>query len=414
MAIVRPFKAIRPQKELAEKVAALPYDVMSSEEARAMVKGNPYSFLHIDKAEIDLDESIDLYDIRVYEKARDNLHNMINDKVFLQDDKPLFYIYQQTMKGRTQTGLVATASIDDYLNNVIKKHEHTRADKEQDRIRHVDYCDANTGPIFLTYKHNQEIEKLINQSINAAPEYKFIANDVLQKVWLVVDDEVIAKIQELFSDISDLYIADGHHRSKSAVEVGLQRRLSHPNYSIDDEFNYFLVVLFPDKDLYIMDYNRLVKDLNHHSKEEFLSLVEEKFVLEQLVDSSGFSPTEKYTFGMYLDNSWYKLTARKNTFDSDNPVERLDVSILQNNLLGPILGIDDPRVSDRIDFLGGIRGIEVLQKEVDDNKMVLAFTMYPTAIQDLMDIADAGEVMPPKSTWFEPKLLSGLFIHKLS
>lgn len=414
MAIVRPFKAIRPQKELAEKVAALPYDVMSSEEARAMVKGNPYSFLHIDKAEIDLDESIDLYDIRVYEKARDNLNKMVDDKVFMQDDKPLFYIYQQTMQGRTQTGLVVTASIDDYLNNVIKKHEHTRADKEKDRIKHVDYCDANTGPIFLTYKHDEEIEKLISNSINAAPEYNFIANDVLQRVWLVVDDETITKIQELFSNISDLYIADGHHRSKSAVEVGLQRRLTHPNYSMDDEFNYFLAVLFPDKDLHIMDYNRLVKDLNHHSKEKFLSLVAEKFVLEQLTASSGFSPTTKHTFGMYLDNSWYKLTARKNTFDPDNPVERLDVSILQNNLLEPILGINDPRVSDRIDFLGGIRGIEVLQKEVDDNKMVLAFTMYPTTIQDLMDIADAGEVMPPKSTWFEPKLLSGLFIHKLS
>lgn len=414
MAVVRPFKAIRPQKSLADKVAALPYDVMSSDEAREMVKGNPYSFLHVDKAEIDLDKSIDLYDKRVYEKARDNLNQMIEDKVFIQDDKPCLYIYQQTMGERTQTGLVACAAIDDYINNVIKKHEHTRADKELDRINHVDYCDANTGPIFLTYKYDAEIQKIINNSIKNEPEYNFTANDVLQKVWIISDDEVIKKLEKLFLNIPTLYIADGHHRSASAVQVGLKRRQANPDYRGDDEFNYFLAVLFPDQDLYIMDYNRLVKDLNNHTKEEFLTLVEKSFIVEKLNDNTGYRPEVKHTFGMYLDKSWYKLTAKDNTFNPNDPVDRLDVSILQNNLLAPILGIDNPRVSDRIDFVGGIRGIKALQAEVDSNNMVLAFTMFPTTIQDLIDIADAGEVMPPKSTWFEPKLLSGLFVHKLS
>lgn len=414
MAVVRPFKAIRPQKSLADKVAALPYDVMSSDEAREMVKGNPYSFLHVDKAEIDLDKSIDLYDKRVYEKARDNLNQMIEDKVFIQDDKPCFYIYQQTMGERTQTGLVACAAIDDYINNVIKKHEHTRADKELDRINHVDYCDANTGPIFLTYKYDAKIQEIINNNIKNEPEYNFTANDVLQKVWIISDDEVIKKLEKLFLNIPTLYIADGHHRSASAVQVGLKRRQANPDYRGDDEFNYFLAVLFPDQDLYIMDYNRLVKDLNNHTKEEFLTLVEKSFIVEKLNDNTGYRPEVKHTFGMYLDKSWYKLTAKDNTFNPNDPVDRLDVSILQNNLLAPILGIDNPRVSDRIDFVGGIRGIKALQAEVDSNNMVLAFTMFPTTIQDLIDIADAGEVMPPKSTWFEPKLLSGLFVHKLS
>ncbi len=398
---------------MASRVAALPYDVMSSEEAREMVQDNPYSFLRVDKAEIELDKSIDLYDSRVYERARDNLNRMIEDGTFIQDDKPCFYVYQQTMKGRSQTGLVACASIDDYLNNVIKKHEFTRADKEEDRIKHVDYCDANTGPIFITYKNKKEIQGIINHQISSEPEYNFTSQGVLQKVWIISNDEVINKLQQLFTGIPDLYIADGHHRSKSAVEVGLKRRKAHPDYSMDDEFNYFLCVLFPDQDLYIMDYNRLVKDLNKHTKEEFLTLIEEKFKLEKLDSNTGFSPQKKHTFGMYLDKTWYKLTAQDDIFDSKDPVDRLDVSILQNNLLGPILGIDDPRISNRIDFMGGIRGVEALQKEVDDAKMAVAFTMFPTTIQDLIDIADAGKVMPPKSTWFEPKLLSGLFIHKL-
>lgn len=414
MAIIRPFKAIRPRKDLAHKVAALPYDVMSSEEAREMVKGNPHSFLHVDKAEIDLDSAIDLYDKRVYEKARDNLNQMIKDEVFSQDERPCFYIYQQTMRGRSQTGLVVCTSIDDYLNNVIKKHEHTRPDKEQDRINHVDYCDANTGPILMTYKNNDKIEAIIQKCITGEAEYNFSAHEVEQKVWIVADEAVISELQDLFIKVPSLYIADGHHRSASAVRVGLNRRQANPGYSIEDEFNYFLAVVFPDKDLYIMDYNRIVKDLNNLSAEQFLAAIKDKFIVEKLTSDEPYSPTEKHTFGMYIDSSWYKLTASDNTFNSADPVARLDVSILQNNILHPILGIDDPRTSDRIDFVGGIRGIKVLQARVDNQEMAVAFSMYPTTIVDLMDIADAGEVMPPKSTWFEPKLLSGLFIHKLS
>ncbi len=414
MAIIRPFKAIRPQKNLADKVAALPYDVMSSDEAREMVKGNPYSFLHVDKAEIDLDKSIDLYDTRVYEKARDNLNQMIKDDILRQDEKPCFYIYQQTMQGRSQTGLVACTSIDDYLNNVIKKHEHTRADKEQDRINHVDYCDANTGPIFLTYKYNDEIEMIIANGIAGEPEYDFTTQGVGQKVWIIDDEKILAKLQELFANVPSLYIADGHHRSASAVKVGLKRRQAKPSYTAEEEFNYFLAVIFPDKDLYIMDYNRLVKDLNGLTEEQFLESVKEKFKIEKLDNADIYTPEAKHTFGMYLGHSWYKLTAYDNTFNPHNPVERLDVSILQNNILEPLLGINDPRTSNRIDFVGGIRGIKILQKRVDSKEMAVAFSLHPTTIDDLMDIADAGEVMPPKSTWFEPKLLSGLFIHKLS
>ncbi len=339
---------------------------------------------------------------------------MIKDEVFSQDERPCFYIYQQTMRGRSQTGLVVCTSIDDYLNNVIKKHEHTRPDKEQDRINHVDYCDANTGPILMTYKNNDKIEAIIQKCITGEAEYNFSAHEVEQKVWIVADEAVISELQDLFIKVPSLYIADGHHRSASAVRVGLNRRQANPGYSIEDEFNYFLAVVFPDKDLYIMDYNRIVKDLNNLSAEQFLAAIKDKFIVEKLTSDEPYSPTEKHTFGMYIDSSWYKLTARDNTFNSADPVARLDVSILQNNILHPILGIDDPRTSDRIDFVGGIRGIKVLQARVDNQEMAVAFSMYPTTIVDLMDIADAGEVMPPKSTWFEPKLLSGLFIHKLS
>ncbi|HZK42772.1 MAG TPA: DUF1015 family protein [Syntrophomonadaceae bacterium] len=414
MAIIRPFKAIRPQKELAELVAALPYDVMSSDEAREIVKGNPHSFLHVDKAEIDLDESIDLYDTRVYQKASENLNQMIEDNVLQQDVKPSFYVYQQIMDGRPQTGLVVCVSIDDYLNNVIKKHENTRADKEADRINHVDYCDANTGPIFLTYKNNYEIQEVINKSITGEPEYDFIAQGVKQKVWLIDNDEVIEKLQKLFAKIPSLYIADGHHRSASGVKVGLKRREANPNYSLDDEFNYFLAVIFPDRDLHIMDYNRLVVDLNGLNVAQFIELIKEKFTVEKLNNIDSYKPDAKHNFGMYLDNCWYKLTANSDIFKDNDPVDRLDVSILQNNILKPILEIDDPRTSDRIDFVGGIRGIKTLQTRVDSGEMEVAFSMYPTTIQDLIDVAEAGKVMPPKSTWFEPKLLSGLFIHKLS
>lgn len=413
MAVLRPFKGIRPVKNLADKVAALPYDVMNSEEAREMVKGNPYSFLHVDKPEVDLDPSIDLYDKRVYEKASSNLNKMIEDGIMTQDNMPRLYIYRQIMNGKVQTGIVGCTAIDDYINNAIKKHELTRADKEQDRINHVDYCNANTGPIFLTYRKDNKINEIVSKWTDRKPEYDFVAEDGISHiVWIIDDVDTIKELTNLFAQINYLYIADGHHRAASAVKVGIKRREQYPNYSGDEEFNYFLAVLFPDEDLYIMDYNRVVKDLNGLSSDEFLSKVSEKFDVCEYKDKDQYKPFEKHTFGMYLDEKWYKLSAKANTFNANDPVDRLDVSILQNNLLHPILGIEDPRKDKRIDFIGGIRGLSELERRVKEG-MKAAFSMYATTIEDLMDIADAGKIMPPKSTWFEPKLRSGLFIHKL-
>lgn len=414
MAVVRPFKAIRPTEGLADKVAALPYDVMDSDEAREMVKGNPYSFLHVDKAEIDLEPSINLYDQKVYEKARENLYRMIGQGIFIQDDAPYFYVYQQVMDGRIQTGLVACTSIDDYMNDVIKKHEFTRAEKEQDRINHVNICDANTGPIFLTYRVQDEIDAIVKDWTKKKPVYDFTSSDgVTHRCWVIDDEEKISKLQGLFADVDYLYIADGHHRCASAVKVGQMRRQLNPDYSNQAEFNYFLAVIFPDRDLHIMDYNRLVKDLQGMSPEIFRQKVEEQFTIKSAPAGQPYHPRNKHSFGMYLDGKWYELTAREGSFNQDDPVDRLDVSILQNNLLNPILGIKDPRTDKRIDFVGGIRGLKELEKRVDSGEMKVAFSMYPTTIDDLMSIADAGKVMPPKSTWFEPKLRSGLFIHKL-
>ncbi len=414
MADIRPFRAVRPVPVLADRVAALPYDVMSSEEAREMVKGNPYSFLHVDKAEIDLDPQIDLYDQKVYDKARENLQSMIADGIFKEEGKPCFYIYRQVMAGRAQTGLVACASIDDYLDNIIKKHELTRADKELDRTRHVDICDANTGPIFLTYPARAEINAITAAWTMQAPLYDFTAEDGIRHiVWLIDDDQVISQLIEIFQGIKYLYIADGHHRSASAVRVGQMRRQANPDYSGQEEYNGFLAVIFPDEDLYIMDYNRVVKDLAGLSSEEFMKRVGESFIIEEHQGPDPYKPVSKHHFGMYLDGKWYELQARANSFNANDPVDRLDVSIMQNNLLSPILGIQDPRTDKRIDFVGGIRGLKELERRVNEG-MAVAFSMYPTTVQDLMDIADAGLIMPPKSTWFEPKLRSGLFIHKLS
>ena len=416
MAVVRAFKAIRPTEALASQVAALPYDVMNSEEARQMVVGNPHSFLHVDKAEIDLDPAIDLYDTRVYEKARDNLNDMIAQGVFVQDDRPCLYIYKQVMNGRAQIGIVACTAVDDYRNNVIKKHELTRADKEQDRINHVDYCDANTGPIFLTYRAQSQIDSVVAEVMESkAPIYDFVSEDGIgHTVWVMEDAAQIQTICETFGGIESLYIADGHHRSASAVRVGLKRREANPSYDGSEEFNYFLSVIFPDNQLYIMDYNRIVKDLNGNTEEEFLGKISEKFTVTPYAGSGALKPEKKHTYGMYLGGRWLLLEAKPGTYDEKDPVAQLDVSILQNNLLSPILGIGDPRTDKRIDFVGGIRGLQTLADRVDSGAMAVAFSMYPTTMDDLMDIADAGAIMPPKSTWFEPKLRSGLFIHKLS
>ncbi|MBQ8028056.1 MAG: DUF1015 domain-containing protein [Clostridia bacterium] len=414
MATFKAFCAIRPTSEKAAEVAALPYDVMNSAEAREMVKNKPFSFLHVDKAEVDLDEEINIYDEKVYLKARENLDKLVSEGICIQDKKPCFYIYRQIMNGRSQTGLVGCASIDDYLNNIIKKHEFTRADKEQDRINHVDYCDANTGPIFLAYRENEDISQTISDWQNShAPVYDFTTEDgISNTVWLVDCDETVKKLSSSFDGVDYLYIADGHHRCASAVKVGQKRREQNPDFSGNEEFNFFLAVAFPKDQLEIMDYNRVMKDTNGLSSEEFISALSEKFIVEEAASDKPYKPEKRHTFGMYLDKKWFKLSAREGTFDEADPVASLDVSILQNNCITPIFNITDPRTDKRIDFVGGIRGLKELERRCETD-MKIAFSMYPTSLEELMAIADAGKVMPPKSTWFEPKLLSGLFIHKL-
>lgn len=415
MAVVRPFKAVRPRPDVVEKVASLPYDVMNRTEAKEMAKGNPLSFLHVVRSEMDVADDLDMYDPLVYKTARKNLDQFQADGTLVQDETPRYYIYRQLMWGRVQTGIVGCASIDDYMNNIVKKHEFTRPVKEQDRINNFDYCDANTAPIFLTYKKNDEINKMVNDWIKFhKPVYNFISDDeITHIVWEITADDINGRIQEIFKGIDYLYIADGHHRSASSVKVGLKRREENPNYTGDEEFNYFMAVIFPDEDLFIMDYNRVVKDLNGHSKDAFLKLVGEKFDVEEAPVGESYKPMQAKTYGMYLDGKWYKISAKEGIYDPKDPVGRLDVSILQENLLNPILGIENPRTDNRIDFIGGIRGLSALEKRCKEDCAV-AFSMYPTTMDDLIAIADAGEVMPPKSTWFEPKLRSGLFVHKLA
>lgn len=411
MAIIRKFKAIRPTSEMAEAVAALPYDVVNSEEAREMTKGKPYSFLHIDKAEIDLPEGIDLYSSEVYLKAKENLNKLVSDGILVQDGIPMLYVYELTMDGRSQTGLVACTSIDEYMQGIIKKHELTREDKEQDRIRHVDICNANTGPIFLAYRTVDEISKLIDEIKKNVPIYDFVAEDgIKHRAWVIDNDSEANKIVELFKAVPNLYIADGHHRNASAAKVGLKRRAEKPDYTGEEEFNYYLAVIFPSDQLKILDYNRVVKDLNGMTDEEFIKRLSEKF---EIIETEGKAkPDKQYDFGMYLSKKWYMLTA-KDELRINDAVAGLDVSVLQDNVLIPILGIGDIRTDKRIDFVGGIRGLAELEKRVDSGEMKVAFSMYPTSIEQLMTIADEDKIMPPKSTWFEPKLRSGLFIHSL-
>lgn len=412
MAIFKGFRAFRPSAKLQSKIPALPYDVMNSSEAREMVKDNPYSFLHIDRAEIDLPEGTDPYCDDVYKKAKENLKRLENTGALIQDDSPCFYIYRQIMNGREQVGIVGCASIDDYKSNVIKKHEHTLAKKEIDRINHVNTCNANTGPIFLTYKNKKDITNIVNAWMDSHPcVYDFVQDSVRQTAWIIDDNYTVSRISQLFSQVDAMYIADGHHRCASAVKVGEMRREANPNYTGQEEFNFFLAVAFPDNQLEIMDYNRVVKDLNGLSDYEFIDKLKEKFVVTKC--DGQFKPNKKHTFGMLLNNQWYSLKAKDCIINNNDPVARLDVSILQDNVLAPILNITNPKTDARIDFVGGIRGLGELERRVQ-NDMHLAFAMYPTTIDELMDIADAGMIMPPKSTWFEPKLLSGMFIHHLS
>ncbi len=413
MATVRPFSALRPKDEYAENVISLPYDVMNRSEASKMASDNPYSFLHICRSEIDLPDSTDAYDEAVYLKAKSNIADFIAKGIFIRDEKPMFYIYAQEMNGRVQTGLVATAAIDDYLNDSIKKHEFTRYEKELDRIRHFDVCNANTEPVFLTYRDNAAIRTLLNSWIlKNNPVYDITtADDVRHILWTIPDDAIIHKLSTLFEAVDALYIADGHHRSASAVKVGLKRREAFPDYNGNEEFNFFMAVIFPDKDLRIFDYNRVVKDLNGLSIPEFLAEISESFIIEKIAKGP-YIPTEKHCFGMYLSDYWYCLTAKTSIIDSADIIKSLDVSILQDYLLAPILGIGDPRKDKRIDFVGGIRGLKELEKRVGED-MAVAFSLFPVVIEDLLSVSDQGMVMPPKSTWFEPKLGSGLFIHEL-
>lgn len=409
MAVIRPFECVRPAEKVADRVAALPYDVYDSKEARVEVEREPLSFLKIDRAETQFDESVDMYSEQIYKKAHDMLMEAIDDGTFITDKDKAYYVYELTMDGRTQTGIVACASIDDYLNNIIKKHENTRADKELDRINHVDTCSAQTGPIFLAYRANAVISTEVAKAKQEKPVYSFTAVDgIRHQVWKISSKESVEAIENAFAGINQIYIADGHHRAASAVKVGLRRREANPGYTGNEEFNYFLSVLFPDEELMIMPYNRVVKDLNGLSEEEFMAKIKDKFTVSE--SSTQVAPSKKGEFGMYLGKKWYTLTAKEEILSSD-PVDGLDVAVLQNNVLEPLLGIRDPKIDKRIDFVGGIRGLGELERRCDED-CVLAFSMYATSIGELFAVADAGLLMPPKSTWFEPKLRSGLFIHR--
>lgn len=412
MAVIRPFRAYRPQKGLESKIAALPYDVYNREEACEAVKGNPLSFLNIDRAETQFDSSVDTYADEVYQKAHDMLWDMIQKGNFVQEYKPVYYLYELTMDGRVQTGIVACASVDDYENQVIKKHENTRADKELDRIRHVETCEAQTGPIFLAYRANEILREIIARTKDRQALYDFTSDDgITHRVWCIYEDEDIATIQKTFEGLSQIYIADGHHRCASAVKVGLKKRAENPTYTGEEEFNYFLSVLFADEELMIMDYNRVVKDLNGLTAGQFVEAVSKVYNIVSK-GTNCQKPVHKGQAAMLVEDTWYLLEVKED-YESDDPVDGLDVAILQNHVLSPILGIEDPKTDKRIDFVGGIRGIGELEKRVKTDSKV-AFAMYPTSIHELFAVADAGMLMPPKSTWFEPKLRSGLFIHAIN
>ena len=412
MAEIRPFVCVRPAEELASRVAALPYDVYNRQEAKEEVQREPLSFLKIDRAETNFDDNVDTYAPEVYQKAKELLQKDKQEGVYITDEDRSYYIYQLVMDGRPQTGLVACSSVDDYMNHVIKKHENTREDKEIDRITHVDTCSAQTGPIFLAYRSDKGIHDIVASYVEKeTPIYDFTAVDgIAHRVWKIAKKEDVDAIYQAFQNVQQIYIADGHHRAASAVKVGLKRRQENPGYTGEEEFNYFLSVLFPHDELRILDYNRTVKDLNGRSLTQFLEEISKNFIVEKA--EGQVRPEKKGTFGMYTEGQWYHLTAKPELFEEKDAVGSLDVSVLQDYLLGPVLGIGDPRTDQRIDFIGGIRGLSELEKRADSD-MKISFSMYPTSITELFDVADQELLMPPKSTWFEPKLRSGLFIHEI-
>ncbi len=411
MARIEPFRAWRPRPDLAERVASPPYDVINTEEARELAGGNPLSFLHVVKPEIDLPPGTDPYAPEVYEKGAENLRRLIADGVLIREGRPALYLYRQRMGGHVQTGVVAGASVDEYEADLIKKHEHTRRAKEDDRTRHVEALNANTGPVFLTYRARPEIDALVAELTAGEPVYGFTAPDgVVHTLWVVDDPADRDRLREAFAGVPVLYVADGHHRSAAAVRVRAKRREANPAHTGEEPYNFFLSVIFPHDQMMIMDYNRVVRDLAGMDEAAFLDRVRERFDVEA---ASEPKPREPRTFGMYLGGRWYRLRAKDGTYPADDPVRSLDVAILQDNLLAPVLGIGDPRSDERIDFVGGIRGTAELERLVDSGRWAVAFAMHPTSIDQLFAVADAGKVMPPKSTWFEPKLRSGLIVRPL-
>lgn len=414
MAVLKPFKGIRPIKELAEKIASRPYDVLNSQEAREEVKGNEYSLLHIIKPEIDLDPDVDVHSEAVYNKAIENFNSYLQKGWLVQDKKEHIYIYALTMNGRTQYGIVGGAAVDDYLNGVIRKHELTRPDKEEDRMKHVRVNNANIEPVFFSYPAHAELDRIVKKYADSNdPEYDFVADDGIgHHFWVIYDVEVTRRIVSLFKEIPFTYVADGHHRTAAASIVGEEKRKNNSNYKGDEEYNFFLAVHFPHNQLTIIDYNRMVRDLNSLAPHELLEKLEKGFIIEKK-GTDIYKPCKLHNFSMYLEGKWYSLTAKDETYDDNDPIGVLDVTILTEQVLDPILNIRDLRRSERIDFVGGIRGLKELKKRVDSGEMKIAFALYPVSMEQLIRIADTGNIMPPKTTWFEPKLRSGLIIHSL-
>ena len=414
MAKIKPFKGIRPATNLVEKIASRPYDVLNSDEARKEAEGNEMSLYRIIKPEIDFPVGTDEHDEKVYQKAVENFELFQKNGWLVQDEKENYYVYAQTMNGKTQYGLCVCAYVDDYMTGKIKKHELTRRDKEEDRMKHVRVNNANVEPVFFAYPYNEKLNEIVRKTTAKTPEYDFVAQDGFGHTFWVIDEKNdIEKITEIFAEIPALYIADGHHRSAAAALVGDEKRRQNPNHKGDEEYNYFLAVCFPDNELTIIDYNRIVKDLNGLSDEEFLEKLNKNFVVEK-IGKEIYKPAKLHNFALYLSGEWYSLTAKEGTYDDNNPIGVLDVTISSNYILDEILGIKDLRSDKRIDFVGGIRGLGELKMRVDSGEMRVALALYPVSMQQIIDIADTGNIMPPKTTWFEPKLRSGLVIHKLS
>lgn len=413
MATIKPFKAIMPREDLAKHVASLPYDVMNSEEAKTLAQDNPYSFLHIDKAEIDLNKDIYEYDESVYIKASENLNEFRDNNILIKEEKECLYIYKQVMNGRSQIGIVACVSVDESLNGIIKKHEYTKPDKELDRTNHIKYCNAHTGTILITYKNQEIINKIVKDySYNNKPMYDFItSDDISHTIWKIEDKETLSSLIEGFEKVPYLYIADGHHRAASAENIAKKMRTENQTYTGKEEFNYFLAMIAPDNELMILDYNRVVKHLNGLEDNEFIDKLKENFEIREIKDDK-YKPNEKGKIGMYLSGKWYEIKVKEGMIQNKDIIKSLDVSILHDNIINPILGIKNPREDKRIDFIGGIRGLNELEKRVD-NEMKVAFALYPTSIEELIKVADEKKIMPAKSTWFEPKVRCGLFLHEL-